>query len=247
MIQTRATACDPVSDTTPAEIIHRAPRETLIELCGATAAFDGRTVLAGVDLVVARGERMALMGRSGAGKSTLLALLYAQRANEIALVPQAAALVKTLSVFHNVFMGRLDRHSTAYNLRTLAWPTRAELDAVGTVLRDVELSEKLHAMAGALSGGQQQRVSVARAIYNGRPILLGDEPVSALDRVQGGQILTLLRQRHETLVLVMHDIALALEHCDRIVVLEDGRKIIDAPSASLSPRDLSGRFEGVPT
>ena len=218
--------------------------EPVIQLSGASAAFDGRVVLSDINVSIHRGERVAVMGRSGAGKSTLLQLLYAQRPADIALIPQAAALVKTLSVFHNVFMGRLDRHSTAYNLRTLAWPTRPELEAVGAVLADVELLEKLHAKAGALSGGQQQRVSVARALYNGRPILLGDEPVSALDRVQGSQILTLLRQRHETLVLVMHDIPLALEHSDRIVVLDGGRKIIDAPSADLTPRDLLGRFEG---
>ena len=219
-------------------------RETLIELRNASAAYDGRPVLAEIDLTIHRGERIAVMGRSGAGKSTLLSLLYTQRPDEIALIPQAAALVKTLSVFHNVYMGRLDKHRTAYNLRTLIWPARIELEAVGAVLNDVSLAEKLKAKAGALSGGQQQRVSVARALYNGRPILLGDEPVSALDRIQGSTILDLIRRRHETMVLVMHDIPLALEHSGRIVVLEKGRKIIDQPSASLRAADLIGIFGG---
>ena len=219
-------------------------REPLIELRNASAGYDGRPAIVDIDLTIHRGERIAVMGRSGAGKSTLLGLLYGQRAHEIALLPQAAALVKTLSVFHNVYMGRLDRHSTTHNLRTLVWPSRAELDAVGAVLEDVSLAEKCRAKAGALSGGQQQRVSVARALYNGRPILLGDEPVSALDRVQGGAILDLLRRRHETLILVMHDIPLALEHAERIVVLDKGRKIIDQPSASLRPQDLIGVFGG---
>ena len=106
------------------------------------------------------------------------------------------------------------------------------------------MSDKLRANAGALSGGQQQRVSVARALYNGRSILLGDEPVSALDRVQGSAILKLLGQRHETLVLVMHDVQLALETAERIIVLEKGRKIIDEPSQALRPQDLSGVFGG---
>ena len=218
--------------------------EALIELRNATAGYEGRPALVDIDMTIRRGERIAVMGRSGAGKSTLLGLLYAQRARDIALLPQAAALVKTLSVFHNVYMGRLDRHSTAHNMRTLVWPARAELDAVGAVLEEVSLADKLRAKAGALSGGQQQRVSVARALYNGRPILLGDEPVSALDRVQGGAILDLLRQRHETLILVMHDIPLALEHAGRIVVLEKGRKIIDQPSADLRPQDLLEVFGG---
>ena len=221
-------------------------RDVLIDLRNASAGYDGQAVIDGIDLTVHRGERIALMGRSGAGKSTLLGLLYAQRPAEIALVPQAAALVKPLSVFHNVYMGRLDRHSTVHNLRTLVWPARADLATVSDVLADVDLSDKLHAAAGALSGGQQQRVSVARALYNGRPILLGDEPVSALDRVQGSAILALLRRRHETLVLVMHDIPLALEHADRIVVLEHGRKIIDEASSALSAKDLSRKFGSVP-
>ena len=192
-----------------------------------------------------RGECVALMGRSGAGKSTLLGLLYDQMPHEIALVPQAAALVKPLSVFHNVFMGRLDRHSTAYNLRNLVWPAKHEIAQVADVLADVELAEKIRTPASTLSGGQQQRVSVARALYNGRPVLLGDEPVSALDIVQGAVILQLLRARHETLVLVLHDIGLALQHADRIIVLEHGRKIIDQPATDLKARDLVGHFGGV--
>ena len=220
--------------------------DVLFDLEGAQAGYAGRAVLHGVDLRIRRGESIALMGRSGAGKSTLLGLLYDQNAQDIALIPQAAALVKPLSVFHNVFMGRLDRHSTAYNLRNLLWPAAAELEQISGVLADVDLAEKIREPASTLSGGQQQRVSVARALYNGRPVLLGDEPVSALDRVQGAAVLRLLKARHPTLVLVMHDIGLALEHADRIVVLEQGRKIIDEASSSLSARDLTGYFGGAP-
>jgi phosphonate transport system ATP-binding protein len=211
-----------------------------------SAGYEGRPVLHDVTLSVNTGECLAIMGRSGAGKSTLLGLLYDQAPERIALVPQAAALVKTLSVFHNVYMGRLDRHSTVYNLRNLMWPRRDELSSVADTLSQVGLAEKLREPAGALSGGQQQRVSVARALYNGRPILLGDEPVSALDGVQGSDVLRLLRSRFETLVLALHDVGLALAHADRIVVLEAGRKIIDEPAKSLTARDLLGHFGGAP-
>ena len=112
------------------------------------------------------------------------------------------------------------------------------------MLAEVDLAEKIREPAGALSGGQQQRVSVARALYNGRPALLGDEPVSALDGVQGAAILKLLKARHQTLVLVLHDIDLALEHADRIVVLEHGHKIIDQPASTLQARDFVGHFGG---
>ena len=218
--------------------------ELVFDMQGASAGYNGRPVLHGVDLKICRGETVALMGRSGAGKSTLLGLLYDQKPHDIALIPQAAALVKPLSVFHNVFMGRLDQHSTVYNLRNLVWPAPQELSQIAGVLADVDLAEKLRELAGSLSGGQQQRVSVARALYNGRPVLLGDEPVSALDLVQGAAILKILKARHETLVLALHDVDLALQHADRIVVLEHGRKIIDQSAATLQARDLVGHFGG---
>ncbi len=214
----------------------------MLSLASACARYGDRPVLEGIDLEIRAGDRVAIMGRSGAGKSTLLGLLHAQRPEAIALLPQAAALVRPLSVFHNVYMGRLDRHSTLANLRTLLWPRRADIDEIGVVLSEVGLADKIFESAGALSGGQQQRTSVARALYNGRPILLGDEPVSALDRVQGAEMLELMKHRHETVVVAMHDVGLALEHCDRIVVLENGRKIIDARSVDLTARDLLGHF-----
>lgn len=218
----------------------------VFELKRACAGYNGRPVLFDIDLTVLANERIAVMGRSGAGKSTLLGLLYAQRPTDVALVPQASALVKPLSVFHNVYMGRLDRHSTAYNLRTLVWPAACKVAEVRNVLASVGLDGEIFSAAGALSGGQQQRTSVARALYNGRPILIGDEPVSALDRVQGADVLTLLKSRHQTLVLALHDVHHALEHADRIVVLEHGRKIIDEPSSKLTANDLLQHFGGEP-
>jgi phosphonate transport system ATP-binding protein len=220
--------------------------EVLFDLRKASASYGRQPALMDIDLTIRSGECVAVMGRSGAGKSTLIGLLYSERPGDVALVPQAAALVKTLTVFHNVYMGRLDRYSTIYNLRTLVWPAPREIEAVGAVLHSVGLAEKMFAPAGALSGGQQQRTSVARALFNGRPILLGDEPVSALDRVQGSEVLALLKRRCPTLVVVMHDMHLALEITDRIVVLEHGRKVIDAPAASLTAKDLLRHFEAAP-
>jgi phosphonate transport system ATP-binding protein len=220
--------------------------DVVFELKRACAGYNGRPVLFDIDLTVRANERIAVMGRSGAGKSTLLGLLYAQRPADVALVPQASALVKPLSVFHNVYMGRLERHSTAYNLRNLVWPAACKVAEVRSVLASVGLDGEMFSAAGALSGGQQQRTSVARALYNGRPILIGDEPVSALDRVQGADVLSLLKSRHETLVLALHDVHHALEHTDRVVVLEHGRKVIDEPSSNLTANDLLRHFGGEP-
>lgn len=216
----------------------------LVELHRASAGYAGRAVLHDIDLTIDSGERIAVMGRSGAGKSTLLALLYQHLADRVALVPQAAALVKTLSVFHNVYMGRLDRHSTWYNLRTLIRPGRREIAEIHGVLDRVGLAEKLFAQAGALSGGQQQRTSIARALYDGRPVVIGDEPVSALDRVQGAEILGTLCARHETVIVALHDIPFALAHADRVLVLEQGRIVLDAPSRTLAAADLVPYYGG---
>ncbi len=210
----------------------------LIELNKASAGYAGRAVLHDIDLRISAGERIAIMGRSGAGKSTLLNLLYQRLADRVALIPQAAALVKTLSVFHNVYMGRLDRRPTWHNLRNLAWPAARDVAEVRQVLSLVGLTDKLFAKAGTLSGGQQQRASLARALYNGRPIVIGDEPVSALDRVQAAEILGKLCSRYSTLVLALHDIPLALAHSDRIVVIEEGRIAFDAPARALIAADL---------
>jgi phosphonate transport system ATP-binding protein len=216
----------------------------LVELNKASAGYAGRSVLQDIDLKISAGERIAVMGRSGAGKTTLLNLIYDKLAERVALIPQAAALVKTLSVFHNVYMGRLDRYPTWYNLRTLVWPARREVAEIERVLDLVGLADKLFAQAGALSGGQQQRTSVARALYNGRPIVIADEPVSALDRVQGAEVLGKLCARHETAILALHDISFALTHTERVVVIEDGRIVLDTPARTLTAADLVPYYGG---
>src|SRR5262245_64784546 len=124
--------------------------DIVFELKSARAGYNGRPVLFDVDLVVRTNERVAVMGRSGAGKSTLLGLLYAQRPDRVALVPQASALVKPLSVFHNVYMGRLDRYSTAYNLRTLVWPATHKVAEVRNVVACVGPEADFSSAAGAL-------------------------------------------------------------------------------------------------
>jgi phosphonate transport system ATP-binding protein len=215
-----------------------------ITLDKVTAGYHGIPVLHDITLSIETGERVAIIGRSGAGKSTLLNTIYGRYAEAAALIPQASALVANLSVFHNVFMGCLDRHSTLYNLRTLVRPPADEVAAVVRVLEAVGLEEKLFAKAGELSGGQQQRTSVARAMLNGRPIVIGDEPVSALDRVQAGDVLRVLCERHETKIFAMHDIRLALEHSDRIILLEGGRIVLDERSAQLSYEHLLPHFDG---
>lgn len=204
----------------------------------ATASYNGRAVLHEISLEIQPGEKVSLIGASGAGKSTLLGLLYRQRPEDTALVTQDPSLVKTLSVFHNTYIGRLDRNPTWYNLANLVWPLPKELRGIGALLDSLGLADKLHTPAGELSGGQQQRTAVARALYRESAALLADEPVSAVDITQAHAVLEQIVARHETVVLAMHDVALALRYTGRVVGLRNGRVEFDRSSAGLDPADL---------
>jgi phosphonate transport system ATP-binding protein len=211
---------------------------SVFSLRNATLGYDGRAVLSGLTLGIEPGERVALIGPSGAGKSTLLAALYAQRSAGTALVPQDGALVKQLSVYHNVYIGRLHRHASAYNLLNLLRPFREPVREVTAILERVGLADKLFAPVGELSGGQQQRTAVARALYHGGDVLLGDEPVSAVDSVQARGVLDAINRAYPTVVLAMHDVTLAMEFTTRIVAIREGSVVFDRPSAAIEPADL---------
>ena len=213
-----------------------------LQLNSASATYNGVAILRDVDLTVHVGECVALVGRSGAGKSTLLRTLYTHGNGDAALMPQELGLVRSLSVFHNVYMGGLHRTPTWYNLVNLARPFPAELGAVRKLLQRLGLEEKLFTATGELSGGQQQRTAVARALFHGGGVLLADEPVSAVDEPQAHRVLTAFRETFETFVLAMHDVKLALQYTDRIVGLRDGRIALDENTAALEPADLAGLY-----
>ena len=191
-----------------------------------------------MSLSIQAGERVALVGESGSGKSTLLHLLHERYSNRVALIPQDPGLVRSLSVFHNVFMGSLDRHSAVYNLLNLAWPRPAELHRIRPLVERLNLSDKLFERAGELSGGQQQRTAICRALLQGGDAVLADEPVSAADNHQSRVILEALTESFETSVLAMHDVDLALKYSTRIVGIKDGIIALDMPSEGLTQQNL---------
>ncbi|MGE0253768.1 MAG: ATP-binding cassette domain-containing protein [Alphaproteobacteria bacterium] len=212
---------------------------SVFALADARVAYGGVEVLRGVTLTIDAGERVALIGKSGAGKSSLLRLLHAQRRERTALVPQDLGLVRTLSVFHNIYMGRLAHHSALYNIANLVRPLPREVAAVRTLTEALDLSEKLFAPAGSLSGGQQQRVAVGRALHFGGDALLADEPVSALDPQRTRDVLRMVIDRHPTVVIAMHDIPLLLELATRVIGIADGRVVLDAPTAGLPAGEIA--------
>jgi len=199
--------------------------------------FTVKGVLNGVDLDIARGEFVALLGRSGSGKSTLLRALAgidheAEGTGEIALPPKSAVifqdarLLPWLRVLDNILLGQ----SNAARPRGVQ------------ALEEVGLAGREHSWPHELSGGEQQRVALARALVRDPALLLADEPFGALDaltRIQMHDLLRHLSARHRPAVLlVTHDIDEALALADRIVLLEDGRIAADIQVAGRGDRTL---------
>ncbi len=217
------------------------------------------------------GERVAVIGASGAGKSTLLAVatgavppsagsvevfgrdpavlggpaLRRLRAR-VGTVHQHLELVGPLRVVHNVNAGRLASWSAARAAWSLLRPQG--VPEVVAALERVGLADRLYDRTDTLSGGQRQRVAVARVLLQDPELVLADEPASALDPVLTDRVLRLLAgpaSRGGALLAALHDPALALRHCDRVVGLAAGRVVLDASAATLSGADLAA-FYGAP-
>lgn len=216
----------------------------LIELTSEQASYHNQLVLKDINLTINHGEKVALVGQSGSGKSTLLRLIYSKHNINTALVPQDEGLVQTLSVFHNIYMGRLGHYSSWHNLVNLIKPYAKHIDEINAYLEQLQLSEKIFEPVGRLSGGQRQRTAVARSLYQGGQLLLADEPVSSVDEHQSNLVLNTLCQNFPTIVLAMHDIDLSLTYCDRIIGLDNGSIVLDQPSHELSAKDLLPLYRG---
>jgi len=210
----------------------------MINLKSANVNYGDKIILQNINLHINAGETLALVGHSGAGKSSLLKLLYENQKLDSALIPQEYALVQNLSVFHNVFMGQLGKNSVWYNLINLIKPLSEPVSKVKDKLQQLQLEEKLFEPVAKLSGGQQQRTAIARALFHDGKLLLADEPISSLDETQSQQVMLLLCQQFETIVFSLHDVDLALKFCDRIIGLDHGEIVIDAPAKDLTRAEL---------
>jgi sulfonate transport system ATP-binding protein len=202
---------------------------------GLSRRFGGRVVLDGLDLDIAPGEFVAMIGRSGTGKSTLLRALAGLDSGvtgtlsvpgETAVAFQEPRLVPWKKVLDNLTLGLREPDPGAV--------ARAALDEVG-------LSERAGAWPLTLSGGEAQRASLARALVRQPSLLLLDEPFSALDaltRISMHRLVLSLWERHRPAVLlVTHDVDEALALADRVLVLNEGRIAHSAPVDVPRPRD----------
>ncbi len=210
----------------------------MFDLQNVTAGYGGKDVLHGVSIHIKKGERVSFIGKSGAGKTTLLQLMYDKNRSNTAIIPQDWGLVKSLSVFHNIYMGKLNEKPTWYNIANLIHPMAGEVEPVREIACKLGLEEKLFTPVGSLSGGQKLRTAIGRAFYRSGSVLLADEPVSAVDDHQSREVLQYVNDTFETVVLSMHDVDLALEYSDRIIGLKDGQVVVDTPTRGIKKSDL---------
>jgi len=218
----------------------------MLKLENLTLKYEEKLAIRQLSLSIKAGEKLAIIGTSGAGKSTLLAHLYQCLKNEAAYSSQKQGLVEGLSTYHNVFMGALSRHHWSYNLFNLVSPFKQPLSEVTQLCQELELDFPVSKKLSELSGGQRQRVALARALYQQKDIFIGDEPFSALDPLMSRRLLDMVFERHNTVIMVLHDKSLALEHFDRIIGLKLGQLHLDARQDELTSELVDDFYSDVP-
>jgi sulfonate transport system ATP-binding protein len=219
-----------------------APDDVAVFTNAVTRSFNGREVLRGLDISIAPGEFVALLGRSGTGKSTLLRILGGLDPDYggTVLVPQRRAVVfqePRLLPWQRVLP------NVALGLRSGQGGVKQHsLDA----LAEVGLADHAHAWPVTLSGGEAQRVALARALVREPQLMLLDEPFGALDALTRTRMHALLQdlcaRHHPAVLLVTHDVDEAILLADRVLVLVDGVITLDLTVGFDRPRDR-GRAE----
>jgi iron complex transport system ATP-binding protein len=227
-----------------------------------SVTIGGARILSDVSATVERGEWVTVIGPNGAGKTTFLrafaglltfagqilvegrAVLSSTRrqlARQIALVPQQPQTPNELTVAEYVLLGR-----TPY-IGYFATETRADRLAAERAIARLGLRQFTNRLLGSLSGGELQRVVLARALAQEAPILLLDEPTSALDLGRQQDALGLLdelrRDSELTVLSTMHDLSLAGQYADRLLLLDGGRVVAQGkPEAVLSERVIAEHY-----
>lgn len=239
-------------------------------LAGVGVTFpNGTQGLRGIDLDVAPGEAVALVGPSGAGKTSLLRVLAGlleptvgaarlggdsvtdlarsrrELPHRVGMVQQRLDLVPQLTVKHNVQAGLLGRWGALTSLAALLLPV--EVPGARAAARRLGIEDKFHQRVAYLSGGEQQRVAMARLLVQDPRVVLADEPVASLDPARAEDLLRLLvilgRDADRALVTSLHVPDLARRHFDRIVGLRHGRIVVDLPAAAATRQALAPVYD----
>ncbi len=222
---------------------------------------NGLRALHSVDLKLAVGERVAVIGPSGAGKTSLIRLLgcalrptagrlelfgsnpwqlsagdLRRLRTRIGTIHQAPPIPPRLRVITAVLAGRLGRWPAWKGLLSLLYPV--DIGGAQQALARLDLADRLFDRCDRLSGGQLQRVGIARVLYQQPELILADEPVSALDPILAdaavGQIIAEAEQRGATVLASLHAVDLALKWFPRVIGLRGGELAFDLPAAQVS-------------
>ncbi len=233
-----------------------------ITITDLTVAYrPGEPVLRGVSMGVGPGEWLGLLGPNGAGKSTLLkaiaglvahrgtvrlggvdaaSLRHRERARSVAFVPQEPTMPPGMSVTEYVLLGRTP------HLPYLGSEGTRDLALARSALELLDLRLLAHRNLSDLSGGERRRVALARAITQEADILLLDEPTGALDIGQGQNALELIgylrSERPMTIITAMHDLTLAGQFADRLLLMAGGRIVADGPAEQVLTAEYIGKF-----
>jgi iron complex transport system ATP-binding protein len=234
----------------------------ILRLEGVTVRLAGREVLRGVDLEVAPGEVLGLLGRNGAGKTTLVraasgvlaaaggritlagrelgAWSRRERARRVAVVPQQTLVPFPFSVLEVVLMGR------APHLGPFAFESARDHARARAALEELGIGALASRSVLELSGGERQLVVVARALAQDADLLLLDEPTAFLDLEHRLEVLALLRRlaaAGRAALVVSHDLQLAARFCHRTALLAEGRILaVGPPREVLEPGRLRQAF-----
>jgi simple sugar transport system ATP-binding protein len=219
--------------------------------------FGPVTALVDINLRLARGEVLGLLGDNGAGKSTLIKIICGfqqpdsgrlivngqevvlksvdhARSLGIDAVYQDLALINQLSVYHNMFLKRERVRWPLLNNRSMRDDARRYLDQMGISIPSVD------APVARLSGGQRQAIAIARAVYSDAKILLLDEPLAAMGAKEAAIILDLVRdlkQRGDvSIIMIAHNYGQVLEICDRVNLIQHGQITLEGASGQAPPR-----------
>jgi iron complex transport system ATP-binding protein len=224
---------------------------------GLTVRLGGNLIVDRMDLDVVEGEWVTIIGPNGAGKSTALRAIGGllpfdgridlngtpvdrvprrERAKTVATVAQTPVVPPGMHVLDYVLLGR-----TPY-IRPLGRESRSDLAAVDDVLNELDLERLAGRRLDTLSGGERQRVFLARALAQGARITLLDEPTSALDIGHQQEVLELVdrlrAERGLTVLATMHDLSVAGEYADRLVLLAGGRVVAAGTPREVLTEDL---------
>ncbi|MCE9939196.1 MULTISPECIES: MacB family efflux pump subunit [Serratia] len=223
--------------------------QPLLQLHGISRRFQAGdqnvTVLKEINLSIAQGEMVAIVGASGSGKSTLMNILgcldrpsegdYQVAGRSTAQLDRDSLAELRREHFGFIFqryhlLGDLSAQGNVEVPAVYAGHARsARQQRAADLLQRLGLAQRLNYRPSQLSGGQQQRVSIARALMNGGEVILADEPTGALDSHSGQEVMSILKDLHargHTVVIVTHDMQVA-EHAQRIIELSDGEIVAD--------------------